>query len=100
MPCWRRRICSIGAERRSPIRASSSMCAGRCLVPMASADTKTSNRTRKALTMRQLFRGAGGAAILLFLTAGVASADDDVIANLGSQPVKASDLKDLVDSLN
>jgi hypothetical protein len=50
--------------------------------------------------MRQLFRHAAGLAILLCLAAAAAAADNDAIANLGSQPVRAADIKDFIDSLN
>jgi peptidylprolyl isomerase len=50
--------------------------------------------------MRQRFRQAAGFVILLCLAAGAAAADDAVIANLGSQPVKAADIKDFLDTLN
>jgi hypothetical protein len=51
--------------------------------------------------MRQTYRQLAGAALLLCLTAGAAgAADDEAVANLGSQPVKAADLKEFIDGLN
>jgi peptidylprolyl isomerase len=49
--------------------------------------------------MRHFLRTAAGAAILLCLAVGTAAADD-VIANLGQQPVKAADIKNIIDGLN
>ncbi len=52
--------------------------------------------------MQQVFRQAAAAAIVLCLAAGAAAAADGdvVIANLGSQPIKAGDLKYFVDNLS
>jgi parvulin-like peptidyl-prolyl isomerase len=51
--------------------------------------------------MRASFRRAAGAALLLGLSAAPAlAASDPVIANLGAQAIKASDLADFVDRLN
>ena len=50
--------------------------------------------------MRQTLRQLAGAAMLLCLAAGAAAAaDDETVANLESQPVKAADLKDFIDGL-
>jgi peptidylprolyl isomerase len=51
--------------------------------------------------MHRSFALAAGAALLLVLAAAApARADDPVIANLGTTPVKASEIKDFVDGLN
>src|ERR1700689_139589 len=69
------------------------MSDARCSVRTASA------RNREGSTMRQILRQAAGAAILICLAAGTATAADDTVANLGGQPVKAADLQKFIDGL-
>ncbi len=55
---------------------------------------------RKVSMMHRSFPPAFLATLFLLAAAYPARADDPVVANLGSQPVKASDIKDFLDSLN
>jgi parvulin-like peptidyl-prolyl isomerase len=50
--------------------------------------------------MHRSFQSALCAGVLLLAAYLPARADDPVVANLGSQPVKASDIKDFLDALN
>jgi parvulin-like peptidyl-prolyl isomerase len=50
--------------------------------------------------MHRSFGPALGAAFLLLAASWPARADDPVVANVGSQPVKESDIKDFLDALN
>ena len=65
------------------------------------ACTKLLERNWEVIDDATNSRQLAGTAMLLCLAAGAAvAADDGAVANLGSQPIKAADLKDFIDSLN